>query len=821
MPKNLTQVAGSQIGTMDEFVAKEQSTNALIHITDGQNNQILDVITTPNILSDDHYKSLKDTLETYEFTTFANKRFSQYLTKRNRIIIPGEDGEYIEFIIHEAIKGLNRQIEVYASASYLELKKAKVIYPGNTGSKTNIQHIADTLSGTEWQPGQIVYAGIRSFTIEQHTDAYSFLKRIANEFDLELQFRIEIDGNKVIGRYVDMLERIGEWQGREVTFGKDLLGIKRREKTGDIVTALLGLGPIQEDGTRLEVLIEDEEALKRWGRNGQHLIEVYEPITDDLEMTEERLRELTQNELEKRVNAIVEYESDIADLEHVPGMENKKIRFGDTIKIKDEKFNPPLYLEARVHTMNRSIKDKSRKRVILGDYIEYTEEEINAIWKSLQAEIAKKASMAEVVNYAEKKIPELDSPPDPNIYPKYVDISGEIPKLMLWDGEQYTAVKGDKGDPGPPGKDGIAHMGPNPPSNPAIDATWFQTNSSGEVIAIKKWNGTNWDTAKMTVDVLNVLKLSALSADLGDVTSGNIQGVIIKSSRFETEDEEGKIVIEGDNLTSTRYASDWTNLSKLRIGNGELFIENDNVNRGASFNLFHIALTDGDRLNQENFKNAGIYNDGFPALFVGEENFFTLGITNGALVLYDFSTGKATYYGKESVSIGINGQVKSNGSGIDYEEVALMDENNISFKKPVEVEGMPFYEEGEWTPTIDSTGTSIGHSYAKREGKYVRQGNLVTLFFDIEMSIKSSGATGGLFIRGLPYIPALDIDFSGTIATLENVTLPSGRSWVVPYRTGSFIGLKALGSNVSGFNLNIQDHWSSNSIVRGSVTYRI
>src|SRR5690606_19422479 len=167
-----------------------------------------------------------------------------------------------------------------------------------------------TLSGTEWQPGQIVYAGIRSFTIEQHTDAYSFLKRIANEFDLELQFRIEIDGNKVIGRYVDMLERIGEWQGREVTFGKDLLGIKRREKTGDIVTALLGIGPEREDGSRLEVLVEDEDALQRWGRNGKHLIEVYEPITSDLEMTEARLRELTQNELEKRVNAVVEYESD-------------------------------------------------------------------------------------------------------------------------------------------------------------------------------------------------------------------------------------------------------------------------------------------------------------------------------------------------------------------------------------------------------------------------------------------------------------------------------------------------------------------------------
>ncbi|MGY3718900.1 phage tail spike protein, partial [Sutcliffiella cohnii] len=66
--------------------------------------------------------------------------------------------------------------------------------------------------------------------------------------------------NQIIGRYVDLLPRVGEWRGREVEFGRDLLGIERKEKT-DIVTALVGLGPIQEDGTRIEVFVEDKEAL--------------------------------------------------------------------------------------------------------------------------------------------------------------------------------------------------------------------------------------------------------------------------------------------------------------------------------------------------------------------------------------------------------------------------------------------------------------------------------------------------------------------------------------------------------------------------------
>src|SRR5690606_29328529 len=106
--------------------------------------------------------------------------------------------------------------------------------------------------------------------------------------------------------------------GREVEFGRDLLGIERKVDDSNIVTALIGLGPEQEDGTRLEVLVEDEDALQRWGRKNpqtselMHLIEVYEPESFDPDMTIERLTELTRNELEKRINSVVEYTADVA-----------------------------------------------------------------------------------------------------------------------------------------------------------------------------------------------------------------------------------------------------------------------------------------------------------------------------------------------------------------------------------------------------------------------------------------------------------------------------------------------------------------------------
>ncbi|MGR6115795.1 phage tail spike protein [Aeribacillus composti] len=404
----------------------------MIHITDSQTDRILDFIDEYNFWEDEHYKSLKDTLETFNFVTFANKRHSEHLAKRNRIIIPDEDGKYVEFIINNTRKfhdenGLN--IEVYTHASYIELTKAKVIKSQVTAALTAKQHADWALAGTEWEVGDVDFSGSRTLIIEEHTNPYSFLKRLASEFDLELHFRVEVDGTKVVRRYVDLIKRVGVWQGREVEFGKDLIGISREEDFSNIVTALIGLGPEREDGTRLEVFVEDKDALARWGRNGQHLVEVYEPESTDQTMTEARLRELTQNELEKRINSIVEYTADIADLEKVPGLEHEKIRFGDTIKIKDTTFTPALYLEARVHTVSRSIKQNGYKTITLGDYIEYTEEQVFAIWKALQAEIAKKVSLSDVmeVTYTKTEIDDKDA----GVYQdstQYSDIVSETKK---------------------------------------------------------------------------------------------------------------------------------------------------------------------------------------------------------------------------------------------------------------------------------------------------------------------------------------------------------------------------------------------------------
>src|SRR5690625_1775291 len=417
-----TQLASMYLGNPQTIQRDDDGTTGygnMIFIVDPQTHEILDYITLDNVIDDNHRKNLETYLQTYDAIIFGGGRYDKHLEKRNLVIIPDEDCTLQEFVLFEVDKYRDtegRKTHFYAHASYLELKKANIIYPNKYESLTASQLGGIALNDTGWQIGIVEASGTRTMTIENHTSPYEFIKRIAREFEVELRFRVETDGQRITGRYVDLLERIGEWRGRQVEFGRDLDGIRRVEKQ-DIVTALLGLGPEDENGNRMEVLVEDEDALQRWGRvdeygNLHHLIEPYEIQSDRLEMTEEEAIQYTHTALDKRINTQVTHETTILDLEEVPGMENKKIRYGDTIRIKDTHFNTPLYLEDRVFEMERSIKNKAKKYIKLGDYIEYTEEEVHAIWMQLRNEIRKRVSVAQLEEYAEPKKIESDTPPE-------------------------------------------------------------------------------------------------------------------------------------------------------------------------------------------------------------------------------------------------------------------------------------------------------------------------------------------------------------------------------------------------------------------------
>ncbi|WP_121605386.1 phage tail spike protein [Virgibacillus sp. Bac332] len=546
----------------------------MIHVIDSQLDEIVAIIPTDEFWDDDYTRSLETMVETFEYTTFANKPYSEYLTGRNKIIITDEDSGFREMIIWQAEKlhAESKEMLVFTKASYNTLNTAQVIKPKTLESQKASAAAGIALNNTEWRVGVVESEATRTIHIEKHTNPYALLKRIATEYSLELNFRIEISGNKITGRYVDLVEQIGQWRGREIEFGKDLLSIRRREATDNIYTALVGLGPEKEDGTRLEVFVEDKEALQRWGRpdpvtgNLQHIIGTYEPQSTDQNMNQSRLHELTENELEKRVKEVIEYEVGLADLEHVPGMENEKIRFGDTLKIKDTKFNPPLYVEARVFEVSGSIKRRGKKKVKLGDFIEYTEEEVLDIWRSLQDEINRKIGLETMMKYAEPKKVMSDTPPEQNENVIWVDTSLEpyVPKVHNF-GEWQKMTPTESYEVGAYNKSEVDDISKDASRLTEgiidVDSVPLRTSVTGARIA---WDGVNgliqYDmegnvVGRMSLDGTSYFKNGYFEGEIqaqtghfsGDVSgaSGTFGNVTVKNGDFTLEDD----------VTSTPYSA--------------------------------------------------------------------------------------------------------------------------------------------------------------------------------------------------------------------------------------------------------------------------
>jgi phage minor structural protein len=379
---------------------------ALIHILDKQTDEIIGTLDVGEY--DGVRRSSLDNKNQFDFVAF---RHFDILQKRNRVLVRDADGFFHEYIITFAEQQDRYQKHVMSDASFIDLAKAKVIEPRTLEGQTSVTIAPFILSGTEWQVGEVEHTITADVVIENYTNPYDLLKKVAEIFGLEIRFRVEIQGNKITGRYVDLKKQIAGFEGKEIEFGKDLIGIARKEDNSRIVTALLGVGPQREDGTRLTVFVEDKDALARWGRNGQHLVDVYEVESSDANMTLEQLTELTEAELKKRIDSIVSYEGNAAAIEHIPGFSHEKIRLGQTVRIKDIGYTPPLYVEARIQEIEENPATRQILSFKLGNFVEYKKEDLEKQIKLLKELMAQKASSAAVqqaMEYAEQKAQEAE-----------------------------------------------------------------------------------------------------------------------------------------------------------------------------------------------------------------------------------------------------------------------------------------------------------------------------------------------------------------------------------------------------------------------------
>jgi phage minor structural protein len=369
---------------------------------------------------------------------------------KNKIVIRDLDGYFIPFTIEETERDFidgKRVKRIYAESEHVELRTKKIIEPTELIGATLNTALDYGLYGTRWKRGITEFAGARDIKITEYITALAFLNKIASEFNVQLRFRVEIDGNQIIGRYVDALLTEDIFDGKEITFGKDVIGIRRIENSAEVYTALYVIGPADENGKYVTIeqvnggkkYVEDREALERWSPDGRHLFGIfqYHPDTDE-KVTPELLTQKGKEALKNHINSVVKYEVDAVVLERIFGYEHEKIRKGMTVRIKDEKFNPPLYLEARVLETERSYTAKDRDKFVLGNY-----REVQVVKDPTIAKIQSKLFRNENAWTSSARVIRSETPPSDK-HAIWIDITKTPEVPMTYD---FTANEWKKASP--------------------------------------------------------------------------------------------------------------------------------------------------------------------------------------------------------------------------------------------------------------------------------------------------------------------------------------------------------------------------------------
>ncbi|EJJ6366967.1 hypothetical protein NJH63_001385 [Staphylococcus pseudintermedius] len=466
-----------------------------------------------------HKRDINERMETFDFTILSER--TTYMQERNRIIIQDNDKQYREFIIDRISADIDGYTEVETVASYLEdITKARPYAPGELEKMTTKQALSDVLKDTGWEVSDATeYGGLRTTSWTSYNTRYDVLLQLCTTYDMMADFYIEVGSNRVDKRFVVLRKRNPLFKGKEITYGKDLTGLKRTVDFSEIKTALLCVGPEPEEGKkRVELVVKDDESQAKYGLPGRYNWGIYEPETEDQNMTEKRLRTLGTTELNKRKSEVITYEVTAIDIEKE--YKHEIVNLGDMVRIKNRDFTPPLYVEAEVISEEYDLISKD-VTYGFGTYKEFKESDLRSSFdRKLDAIRQKVNDNFSNVNTIVKE-----------------SLQGEL---------QYFERKILKGN--------------TPPDNPVNDLLWLDTSNPKVSVLRRYWNG-EWikSSAENASDVGAVTQEQAMYSDL----SNTFVNLTVQHSRLM---HDASVALESEYLVDTDIKVEVNNKLNDTIG---------------------------------------------------------------------------------------------------------------------------------------------------------------------------------------------------------------------------------------------------------------
>ncbi|HDA6715566.1 TPA: hypothetical protein O5R56_002454 [Staphylococcus aureus] len=449
----------------------------MIHVLDF-NDKIIDFLSTddPSLVRAIHKRNVNDNSEMLELLISSER--AEKFRERHRVIIRDSNKQWREFIINWVQDTMDGYTEIECIASYLaDITTAKPYAPGKFEKKITSEALKDVLSDTGWEVSeQTEYNGLRTTSWTSYQTRYEVLKQLCTTYKMVLDFYIELSSNTVKGRYVVLKKKNSLFKGKEIEYGKDLVGLTRKIDMSEIKTALIAVGPENDKGKRLELVVTDDEAQSQFNLPTRYIWGIYEPQSDDQNMNETRLRSLAKTELNKRKSAVMSYEITSTDLEVT--YPHEIISIGDTVRVKHRDFNPPLYVEAEVIAEEYNIISEN-STYTFGQPKEFKESE-------LREEFNKR------LNIIHQKL--NDNISNINTIVKDV-VDSEL---------EYFERKIHKSD--------------TPPENPVNDMLWYDTSNPDVAVLRRYWNGRWIEETPNDVEKLGgITREKALFSELNNI----------------------------------------------------------------------------------------------------------------------------------------------------------------------------------------------------------------------------------------------------------------------------------------------------------------
>ncbi len=308
--------------------------------------------------------------------TLTIKTRDAEVRKNFRILYQTQAGYFKEFIVKEIAEihgyyGLEK--ELYCESSFYETL-GDFIDDKRPQDVTATAAMIIALEPTRWQVGTVHDLGLRS-TNFYRMSCKECMQRIAEVWGGEIQARVEVSGNQITGRYVDLLGQRGGDHGKRFTYTKNLTGVTRTVLRDEVITALYGYGKgefIEETGgwgRRIDfkelndglAYVANEEAREIWGRNSPDgKVHVFGKVEFDECEDPAELLVLTTAKLAELSEPRVAYECQVLDLGTVD--------LGDHVRVIDREFEPELRVNARVVQIDRDLLEPERSEIVFGNY---------------------------------------------------------------------------------------------------------------------------------------------------------------------------------------------------------------------------------------------------------------------------------------------------------------------------------------------------------------------------------------------------------------------------------------------------------------------